>query len=165
MWTSVVTNFKCTFADKELKSLNDLLTIRNGEDGVVFVIDEIQNEFSSATSRDFPESLLSVITMQRKQCIHILASSQVFTRVAKPLREQCYEVVECRTFLGRWTNNKIYDAEDYNAIIDNPDPAKKFKLPKKERFSYIQHDDLRDCYDTYSIVQRMSRVGFVAKKK
>lgn len=161
----IVTNFDCSFADVVMTSLNDLLTIRNGIDGVLFVIDEIQNEFSSATSKDFPETLLSVITMQRKQCIHILASSQVFTRVSKPLREQCYEVVECRTFLGRWTSNKVYDAEDYNAVIDNPDPSRKFKLPKKEKFSFIQDDALRESYDTYSIIRRLSRVGFVTKIK
>ena len=39
---------------------------KNGTDGVIFAIDEIQNEFSCANSKDFPETLLSQVTQQRK---------------------------------------------------------------------------------------------------
>ncbi|RFZ78769.1 hypothetical protein DS742_11700 [Lacrimispora amygdalina] len=102
-------------------------------------------------------------TMQRKQKITILSSSQVFTRVAKPLREQCYDVMECRTFFGRWTRVKCYDADDYCSVIDNYSPEKKFKLPKRWVRSFIQTDDLRESYDTYEKVQRLSRQGFAPK--
>lgn len=159
----IVTNFEYKYANHEMYSLLDLLNIRNGEDGVIFAIDELQNEFSCQTSKDFPETLLSTITMQRKNKICILATSQVFTRVSKPLREQCYEVIECKTIFGRWTRMKCYDADDYNYIVDNYDPKKKFKTPKKWKKSYIQTDDLRQCYDTYAIVRRMSREGFVSR--
>ena len=159
----IYSNFDYLYADGRLESLNDLLTIRNGADGVIFLFDEIQNEFSSNTSKDFPESLLSTITMQRKQNIVILSSSQVFTRVSKPLREQCYEVIECKTFMGRWTKMKCYDADDYNYMIDNTDPKKKYKTPKKWKKSFIQSDSLRNCYDTYEVIQRLSRQGFAPK--
>ena len=159
----ICTNFKYRHATMTLNSLNDLLTIRNGTDGVIFAIDEIQNEFSSNTSKDFPESLLSTITMQRKQNIVILATSQVFTRVSKPLREQCFEVIECRTFAGRWTRQRCYDADDYNYMIDQNDPKKKFKTPKKWKSSFIQTDDLRACYDTTEVIKRLSRDGFAPK--
>lgn len=159
----IYTNFDYAYQTKPLESLLDLLNLRNGEDGVVFALDEIQNEFSSAVSKDFPESLLSEITQQRKQKVCILASSQVFTRVAKPLREQCYEVIECRTFFGRWTRLKSYDGDDYCSIIDSYNAEKKFKLPKKWVQSFIQTDDLRDSYDTYAKVLRLSRQGFAPK--
>lgn len=159
----IYTNFRYRHADGQLNSLNDLLTLRNGEDGMIFALDEIQNEFSSNTSKDFPENLLSTITMQRKQKIVILASSQVFTRVSKPLREQCFEVIECKTIFGRWTKMKCYDADDYNFMIDNLDPKKKFKTPKKWKKSYIQTDDLRNCYDTMEVIKRLSRQGFATR--
>lgn len=159
----VYANFKCNFADGQIESLNDLIKIRNGEDGVLFLIDELQNEFSSAASKDFPETLLSVITMQRKQRIHIAASSQVFTRVAKPIREQCFQVVECRTFLNRWTVNRCYDAIDYNSVAESTSLDSKRKLVKLWKKSYIQTDTLRNCYDTYEVVQRISRQGFISK--
>lgn len=156
----IYTNFKYRYATGQLNSLNDLLTIRNGEDGVIFAIDELQNEFSSNTSKDFPETLLSTITMQRKQKVKIYCTSQVFTRVSKPLREQCYEVIECKTFMHRWTRMKCYDADDYNAMIDSNDIKQRHKVPKKWKRSYIQTDDERNCYDTLEVIRRLSRAGF-----
>lgn len=156
-------NFTIEGQDGHLRSLNDLLKIRNGEDGIIFCIDEIQNEFSTMASRNFPETLLSTLTMQRKQRIHIVASSQVFTRVAKPIREQCFVVVECRTFWNRWTRNRAYYADEYNSIIDSNSLDKKRKLRKVWKKSYIQTDELRAMYDTYEVVKRMSRQGFADK--
>lgn len=160
----IFTNFYYRYADGRLKSLNDLMRLRNGTDGVIFAFDEIQNEFSSQRSKDFPEYLLSAITMQRKQCVTILSTSQVFTRVSKPLREQCYEVIECRTFGGRWTRNRCYDGDDYNYMIDQTDPKKKFKTPRKYKCSFIQSDELRNCYNTYEVIQRLARDGFAPKR-
>lgn len=153
-------NFDIVGQDGNIKNLNDLLKIRNGEDGVIFCIDEIQNEFSTAASRNFPETLLSTLTQQRKQRIHIVASSQVFTRVAKPIREQCYCVCDCRTFFNRWTRVRAYPADEYNSIIDSNSLDKKRKLRKLWKKSFIQTDELRDKYDTYAVVKRMSRAGF-----
>lgn len=157
----ICTNFDYKYADLKMNSLNDLLTIRNGEDGVIFAIDELQNEFSSSTSKNFPERILSTITQQRKQRICILTTSQVFTRVAKPLREQCYFVIDCRTFLGRYTRLRCYDADDYNSIIDKRDFIDaKMKLHKLWKHSFVQTDELRELYDTYAVVQRLARDGF-----
>lgn len=159
----IYTNFSYRFSDGQLETLNDLLTYRNGEDGVIFAIDELQNEFSSKLSRDFPEALLSTITMQRKQKICILATTQVFSRLAKPLREQCFQVFECKTFFGRWTRLRGYDAEDYNIFLDSTDEKKKWKVHRNYKKSFIQTDLLRESYDTMEVIQRLSRQGFAAK--
>lgn len=161
----IYTNIDYVHQDGRLQGWNDLLSseLKNGTKGVVFAIDEIQNEFSSQSWKDFPESLLSEVTQQRKQRVCILATSQVFTRVAKPLREQCYQVIECKTFLGRWTRLKAYDADDYNMVIDSRDPKSKFKLHKIWRTSFIQSDVFRDLFDTYAKVDRLRKVGFNPK--
>lgn len=157
----ICTNFAYAHENYRMKSLNDLLTIRNGKDGVIFAIDELQNEFSSAVSKDFPETLLSVVTMQRKQRICILTTSQVFTRVAKPLREQCFYVIDCRTMFGRYTRLRCYSADDYNTIINKSDVVEaKMKLHKEWKKSFVQTDELRELYDTYAVVERLSRDGF-----
>lgn len=161
----IYTNFSYRYATGRITSLHDLLTIRNGDDGVIFAFDEIQNEFSSAASKDFPEELLGTITMQRKQHIVILSTSQVFTRVAKPLREQCYEVIECKTYFQRWTRQKCYDADDYNDMIEQKDAKKRFKTPKKWKRSFIQDDFTRGCYDTMEVVGRLSRQGFAPRMR
>lgn len=161
----IVTNFNYIGQDMPFTDWRQFTEVRNGLDGVIFAIDELQNEYSSTKWQDFPEELLSVVTMQRKQRIKIVATTQVFTRVVKQLREQCYEVIECKTFLGRWTRQKCFDADDYNKIIDNPDPKVKFKTPKKWRYSFIQNNHIRKLFDSYAVVEQIKNKEFINRNE
>lgn len=162
----IYTNFGYRAQTAPLNSLNDLLDSSklNGTDGVIFAIDEIQNEFSSAASKDFPESLLSQITQQRKQRICILASSQVFTRIAKPLREQSFIVVDCKTVFGRYTKLRYISADDYLEYAENPNPKKRLKLRPMKIITFVQTNALRNCYNSYELIRRLSREGFCERK-
>lgn len=160
----VVTNFNYIKQDMPFTSWRQFTEVRNGLDGVIFAIDELQNEYNSNNWKDFPEELLSVVTMQRKQRIKIVATSQVFTRVVKQLREQCYEVVECKTLFGRWTKQKCYDADDYNYIIDNPTPERKFRTRKKWKYSFIQSNNVRNLFDSYAVVESVKDKEYIERK-
>jgi len=157
----IVTNFGYLGQNRAMDSWQDFLEIRNGEDGVIFAIDELQNEYDSSKWNTFPEGLLSQVTQQRKQKVKIVASSQVYTRVVKQLREQCFQVVECRTLAGRWTFTRCFDAQDYNTVIDNPE--KKQKLSREWRKSFVQSDDLRDLYDSYAVIEKMRDIDFIPR--
>lgn len=157
----IITNFDYIKQDFSFTDWKQFLEIRNDTKGVVFAIDELQNEYNCNNWKDFPEDLLSVVTMQRKQRIKILATTQVFTRVVKQLREQCYEIVECKTFLNRWTRQKCYDADDYNSLVDNPDPKRKFKTKKKWRYSFIQSNYIRNLFDSYAVVESIKQKEFI----
>lgn len=161
----IVTNFNYIRQDMPFVDWRQFTEVRNGVDGVIFAIDELQNEYNSNKWQDFPEELLSTVTMQRKQRIKIVATSQVFTRVVKQLREQCYEVVECKTILGRWTKQKCFDADDYNSIIDNLTPEKKFKTRKKWRYSFIQNNNIRNLFDSYAVVQQMKNKEYIKRNE
>lgn len=158
----IVTNFGYFQADHIMKSWRDLLTIRNGTDGVIFAIDEIHSEYSSMAWKDVPEDLLSEISQQRKQRVKIVATAQFFTRVAKPLREQAATVVACRTFAGRLTMGREYDALQYAMVIDNPNAVKK-KLKPLRKHSFVQSDVFRKEYDTYEKIERMEKMRFTDK--
>lgn len=160
----IITNFNYIRQDMPFTSWRQFTEVRNGLDGVIFAIDELQNEYNSNNWKDFPEELLSTVTMQRKQRIKIVATSQVFTRVVKQLREQCYEVVECKTFLGRWTKQKCYDADDYNYIIDNPTPERKFHTRKKWKYSFIQSNYIRNLFDSYAVVESVKNKEYIERK-
>ena len=108
--------------------------------------------------------MLAEITQQRKQKIKILATSQVFTRVAKPLREQTYEVVECVTVAGRWTFAKCFDADDYNTMIDSSKPDLKLKMRRKWRKNFIQDNRIRELYDSYAKVERVKRLEYYTRE-
>jgi len=160
----IVTNFEYKYADFRMKSWRDFMEIKNGEKGVLFLIDEIHSEYSSKAWKDFPEELLSEVSQQRKERVKICASSQVFTRVVKALREQAKTVTQCSTFGGRWTFNKEYDALDYSAWINaGANPKKKPKTLRRR--SFIQSNLLRKCYDTYEKIKRLEKTEFMDRSE
>ena len=161
----IVTNFNYIRQDMPFTDWRQFTEVRNGLDGVIFAIDELQNEYNSNNWQDFPEELLSTVTMQRKQRIKIVATSQVFTRVVKQLREQCYEVVECKTILGRWTRQKCFDADDYNAIVDSLTPKRKFQTRKKWRYSFIQSNNIRSLFDSYAVVESIKNKDYIKRNE
>lgn len=77
-----------------MKSLSE---VENGFAGVLFLIDEIQLEFNSLESKQIDPSVMQEIAQQRKQRKHIVGTSQVFQRIAKPFREQFKYIVQCRS--------------------------------------------------------------------
>lgn len=160
----ILTNFGYLFEDEKLDDWQKLIDIRSDE-GIVFCIDEIQNEFDVYDVRNFNLEILKVITQQRKQGIKVLATSQVFTRVSKPLREQTFEVVECNTILGRWTWQKCFDADDYNLHIDNPHPEKMFDVPRKWRKNFVQSNKIRSLFDSYKVIESMKKLAIEGKKR
>lgn len=161
----IYTNFGYVYETAPLQKMTDLLdrSLWGREEGTIFVIDEIQNEFSSSTSKDFPESVLSLVTQQRKNHILILTTSQVFTRVSKPLREQAFRVIECKTLWGRYTMCHHYDGIDYADYFDTSTITQDKMRPCIKYHSFVQSDKIRSLYDSYKMIDRLSRVGFSPK--
>lgn len=160
----IVANFKCKYADYYMKDWRDILNIRNGTNGVIFAIDEIHSEYSAASWKDVPENLLSEISQQRKQKVKIVASAQYYSRIAKPLREQAFTVVACTTrFFGRLTSCKLYDADLYASVLDTSQGLAKLKPLNK--YSYVQSNELRDCYDTYEKINLMQKIKFIPRNE
>lgn len=158
----IVTNFGYIHEHSSMNNWKDFFNIRNGDKGVIFAIDEIQNELASTDWKNVPEGLLSEITQQRKQKVKIVASSQVFTRVNKSLREQTFEVVECFTLAGRWTFLKAFEPEEYEALI--ADPTRRRKLRRKWRRNFVNNVKLRKKFDSYAKIERIQRTEYVDVK-
>ena len=121
----------------------------NGNDGVVFAIDEIQNLYQSSNVNNVPPEILSVVTQLRKQKVYIVCTSQVFTRVSKPLREQAFYVTECKTILHSLTVCSKYNADEYLQDIDR---IEKKSIPIK-KYSIVHSNELRNTYDTYQLIK------------
>ena len=153
----ICTNFGYIHEDVALTDWQQILDLRC-DSGIVFALDEIQNEFDIYNARSFDTNILRVVTQQRKQKIKMYATSQVFTRVSKPLREQTYEVVECFTIFGRWTFQKCFDADDYNLVIDSTNPEKKMSIKRKWRRNFVQNDYIRNLYNSYAVIENMSKL-------
>jgi type II secretory pathway predicted ATPase ExeA len=86
-----------------------LTTCNNGIYGVVYLIDEIHTYFNALDSKNIPMFVFTEISQQRKQRKLIIGTSQLFLRMAKPLREQCQNIIVCKTRAGVFTKQVAYD--------------------------------------------------------
>lgn len=69
---------------------------KNGKDGVIFILDEIQTLYSSLESKNMPPSLITVWSQSSKNKRLILGTTQRYSRASKPIREQTTFHYECR---------------------------------------------------------------------
>ena len=61
-----ISNLAYSNEDDELKDYKQLLDYKNDKKGVIVLMDELQNWFSSNDSKNFPPEMLTVITQNRK---------------------------------------------------------------------------------------------------
>jgi len=149
----VATNYFYSYEDKHIEHWRDIINYQNGKYGVVVVLDEIQNWFNSLQSKDFPPEMLTEITQQRKQRKIIFGTSQVFSRVAKPIREQTYMLYEPMTIFGCITIVRKYEiSTDVSGLTD----TKKYR----GCFFFVQNEEIRNAFDTYRKVENLSIEGF-----
>lgn len=152
----VIGNVDYKYQDDTLDHWTKLIDYKNEFDaicGVCCQIDEMQNWFSSNQSKDFPPQMLEVITQNRKNRRVILGTSQVFTRLSKPLREQCTEIRECHTFLRCITF--VIRKEPFLNTMGEVD-----KLKYRGMYWFVHDQELRDSYDTYKVIESLRESGF-----
>lgn len=151
--SKVITNLGYSKEDAVLDDWKPLITYKNGIYGVIVGIDELQNWFSSNQSKDFPPDMLQVITQNRKNRRIILGTSQVFTRLAKPLREQATEIRDCHTFFGC-----ITFVSRKEPILGADGDVVEYK--NRGWYCFVHDKDLRDSYDTYKVIDSLAQSGF-----
>ena len=144
----------------EFRNGDDLLKYKNGDNGVIFLIDEIQLYFNSLQSKNINTDVMQVISQQRKQRIHIVSTSQVFGRMAKPLREQFSEIISCKCYFGNLQVNKLIDRDS----IEDFDNGTTLKGKVKKKFWFFHSPKYYDLYDTYYVIQRNKFVSEEEKK-
>jgi hypothetical protein len=88
----VITNFEYASQETPLVDWRQLITYKNGFEGVVVGIDELQNWFSSKQSANFPPEMLSVVTQNRKNRRVILGTARSCYMVTKDIRSQTTEL-------------------------------------------------------------------------
>ncbi|MBR6695379.1 MAG: hypothetical protein IKL70_03085 [Oscillospiraceae bacterium] len=146
-------NIDLKFQDGKITSWKDLILCNNGKKGQIEFLDEIQNWFSSNESKNFPVEMLQEITQQRKQRKIIVGTVQAFQRTAKPIREQTTLLYYPFTVGGCLTFVRVYKPK-----LDSEGAVEKLSLRKL--YWFVHTDELRNSYDTYHKVERLSVVGF-----
>ena len=135
----------------EYTGLDCLKWINNAEYGVLFFIDEFHLELNSLESKNIDIDIITEISQQRKQRKHIVGTSQVFMRLAKPLREQIKDVVDCHCLFKSFQWNIIIDGEK------STEKDGKLQAVKKGTSFFFHSPDMYRRYDTYAKMKRYNK--------
>lgn len=132
----------------EYNGLDSLKDLSNGYDGIIYLIDEIHLEFNSLESKNIPIEIMVEVAQQRKQRKHIVGTTQVYGRLAKPFREQIRNVVLC---------SNIGKVLQINRLIDGSKTTEqdgKLVTETSKTVAWFHNPELYDCYDTYAKMKR-----------
>lgn len=135
----------------EYQGLDMLKSVNNGKCGVVFLIDEIHLELNSLESKNIDIEVMVEISQQRKQKKHIVGTSQVFMRMAKPLREQIHDIIICKNYFKCFQLNKWIVGE--TAVEKNG----KLEADIKGRFCWFHKLEYYNEYNTYAKMRRYNK--------
>ena len=139
-----------------------LLSISNGIKGIIFLIDEIHVLWNSLESKDIPVSEMAIFSQMRKDRRVIIGTSQVYGRIAKPIREQLKYVVKCRSYLKYIQVNEVINPNPDGYTGEN-DGQMEGELLHTEVFFHSPED--YQAYDTLSKINRMERKKILGGKK
>lgn len=135
----------------EYDGLECLKNIENGQLGVVYFIDEIHLELNSLESKNIDMDVIVELSQQRKQRKHIVATSQVYMRMAKPLREQVKDIVLCKNYFKILQNNQLIDG------FNSYEEGGKLKANVVQNVWWFHSPELYRLYDTYAKMRRYKK--------
>ena len=139
-----------------LEDWRQIITTENGIYGQLNLIDEIQNWFNSNETKDISLDFIGEICQQRKQAKAIIGTTQHFNRMCKQLRQETTYLMRPMTIAGCLTI-----VRQYKPTVDIDGQLKKLKL--LHTYFFVHTDELRNCYDTYNKIKRISHKGFKAE--
>lgn len=148
-----ISNCEFSRQNEPLKHWKKLVHYKNGIYGVIAIIDELQNWFSSNQSKDFPPEMLSVITQNRKNRRVIMGTAQSFYMLAKAIRTQTVEVRSCFTLAGCVTFVKRKAP-----VVDSDGQVIDWKF--RGMYFFVHDEKLRKSYDTWKVIESLVKSGF-----
>lgn len=133
---------------EEYEQLRDL---DNGIYGIIFFLDELHVLWNSLESKDIPVSEMACFCQMRKNRRVIIGTSQVYSRIAKPIREQLKFAIDCRNFFGLLQMNTVLDpaeSVEKNGVMEAKVVGRHFWFHKPELYK---------SYDTLFKIERAKR--------
>lgn len=131
-----------------------LEAVSNGIYGVIFLIDEIHVLWNSLESKNVPISEMAIFSQMRKDRRVIIGTSQVYSRIAKPIREQLKYVIKCRNIMKYLQINQVIDPNADGYTGENNGELEG-ELIQTSWFFHSPED--YKAYDTLNKIERFKR--------
>ncbi|RGR66886.1 hypothetical protein DWY25_17375 [Holdemania filiformis] len=139
---------------------DDLTRYENETEGVIYLIDEIHLYFNSLESKNINLESMVQFAQQRKQRKHIVCTSQVFGRMAKPLRQQFSDVVVCKNIMGCIQYNLLVDRDNTDESTDDSHVSGTVR----KKYMFIHTPQMYKRYDTYYTISRTKFISNELRK-
>ena len=156
----VVTNMEVSGIDNFIipfENYEQLRDLDNGIYGLIFFLDELHVLWNSLESKDIPISEMACFCQMRKNRRVIIGTSQVSSRIAKPIREQLKFAIDCRNFFGLLQMNTVLDPAESiekNGVMEAKVVGRHF---------WFHRPELYNSYDTLFKIERAKRNEIVKK--
>lgn len=150
----LVSNIDIHDIDREIIPFTDysqLTELSNGTEGIIFLLDEIHVLWNSLESKDIPISEMACFCQMRKDRRVIIGTSQVYNRIAKPIREQLQYIIDCTNIFNLIQVNKVMDPAE--AIEQNGHIEAKILKTQ----IWIHSPKLYKSYDTLFKITKAER--------
>lgn len=150
----VVSNLEIKNFDRPVIPFTDykqLTEMTNGVEGIIFLLDEIHVLWNSLESKEIPISEMACFCQMRKDRRVIIGTSQVYGRIAKPIREQLQYIINCRNF---------FNLIQFNQILDPAEAVEKNGVLEPEIIGtqcWFHSPDLYGSYDTLFKITKAER--------
>lgn len=125
--------------------LEDFEKYDNGTDGIIYLLDEIQSMYSSMQSKGVGDEQLYIWAQNRKNRRVIVGTTQRFSRVAKPIREQTKWLYDMRGHILNVFTFREYDGYCFNDNGDYCEERPRLRICCPSLKAY-------ETYDTRSVV-------------
>lgn len=131
-----------------------IVELTNGIEGIIFLIDEIHVLWNSLESKDISFEEMAAFCQMRKDRRIIVGTSQVYGRIAKPIREQLRYVIKCRSILKYIQFNQVIDpnADGYSGEHDGELDGEVIKTS-----IWFHKPENYQSYDTLNKINRFER--------
>lgn len=158
----IMTNYNFKYEDFELVSWKQLLDVYDKP--LIVAWDELPNEFNSRSYKDFPVSLITLLTQQRKgNGVKIYYTAQRYSMVDKNFRILSNTCIECSTILNYYTACKVYDTMDYDDLLNKKDVNMKMKIKPKYKYSFLQNNYIRNAYDSFKMLETAKTKEYLSR--
>lgn len=164
----IVTNFYFEGQTEQFTSWQQFVDMKNGKDGILFLIDEAQNLLESRNWKNCPP-IFGEITQLRKErkCICWSVNGDDFSTIDKSVRDTAMFIIDCSTplseiELGRWVFQTWYKRKQYKDGYESVVKGRKRRHYKK--YSFIATDKVRSMFDTEQKIVDMLKPEFGYEK-
>jgi len=146
----IYTNFGFVDQDGVLENWQQLIDLENGQDGIIFGIDEVHTLFNRNDWRDIPLGILLVFSQNRKFAKEFICTAQAFDDIVVDLRRRCAWIIDCKSFMNRWVFQRAFTPTAYSVKDDNRKESRK-----SWKRSFIATQEVYEAYDTYAIIENI----------